>query len=169
MYTQSSASSKTKRSEGNAHERRHGHKYFHERNKERRDRHAAVEARAVGDLVTATIDGKIAVWTNTYSGATPAPAAPAAGNAAPAPAPAPAAPAAPAADAKPVAAMGSVVAMPSAAPATPVTGGAWGRVAYYDAVNSSADGLSFLANNNFVMYAPYLNYICYSEYLERIC
>ncbi|QKX62829.1 uncharacterized protein TRUGW13939_09994 [Talaromyces rugulosus] len=52
---------------GSAVARAHGH--------ERRHQH---QARAVGDVVTAVIDGKVATWVNTYGGPTQAPAAPAA-------------------------------------------------------------------------------------------
>ncbi|KAH8693766.1 putative allergen [Talaromyces proteolyticus] len=44
---------------------------------ERRHQHPA---RAVGDIVTAVIDGKVETWRNTYAGPTAAPEAPAAGG-----------------------------------------------------------------------------------------
>lgn len=76
---------------GSAVARIHGH--------ERRHQH--LQERAVGDEVTATIDGQVVHWANTYAGPTDAPAAPAA----PAAAPAAAAPAPPAAAAPVVAAV----------------------------------------------------------------
>ncbi|KAK2810865.1 hypothetical protein FQN49_008504 [Arthroderma sp. PD_2] len=108
------------------HERRHGHSHqrFHEK-------------RAVGDMVTATIDGKVVTWANDYNGGAPA-----------APTPAPGAPAsgpqvkgysAPKDNSKPE---------PSNKPSAPVNvgPGQWGRVAYYDSDGGEADGLTFLNN-----------------------
>lgn len=87
--------------------------------------------------MTATIDGKVATFTDTWD--------------------APAAAGAPAA-ATPVvkAAMGSVTPVaPAPKKADPVAAGAgnWARVGYYDSASATADGITFLANNNWKNYA----------------
>ena len=60
------------------HQRRHGHHHLHHRvsdNQEKHDGH--IEHRAVGDLVTAIIGGKVVSWTNEYAGPSVAISAPA--------------------------------------------------------------------------------------------
>ncbi|KAF3482032.1 uncharacterized protein GIQ15_04791 [Arthroderma uncinatum] len=104
------------------HERRHGHSHqrFHEK-------------RAVGDVVTATIDGKVVTWANNYGGGaapTPAPGAPASG-------PHVKSYGAPKDNKKP---------KPSSSAPVNVGPGQWGRVAYYDADAGEADGITFLNN-----------------------
>ena len=57
------------------HNRHHSHLYLHQRNLHERK----LVARAVGDIVTATIDGQLVSWTNVYDGhseATPSAAEP---------------------------------------------------------------------------------------------
>lgn len=114
------------------HERRqHGHAHFHKRHnqvREVQERHVMEEKRAVGDMITATIDGQVVSWANEYDGgaqATGAPAAPA--NAAGQPGTNNAAP-------------------PAAAPTMNAGNGYWGRQAYYDADGQIAIGLTFLNN-----------------------
>ncbi|PGG98570.1 hypothetical protein AJ79_08823 [Helicocarpus griseus UAMH5409] len=104
------------------HERRHhGHQHLH-KNK-----------RAVGDMVTATIDGKVVSWKNEYGGGAPAAPTepPAAAPAAPAPAPA-------GGDYK--------ASEPPKKEKKPINPGAgnWGRHAYFNLEAGEADGLTFL-------------------------
>ncbi|OAX79865.1 hypothetical protein ACJ72_05815, partial [Emergomyces africanus] len=98
------------------HERRHhAHQHLHKR---------ANEKRAVGDMVTATINGKVVSWVNQYGGgAAPAAATHAAGSAP---------------------AGGNTY--PSKKPAPIVNPGAgnWGRQGYYNSEAGQADGLTFL-------------------------
>ena len=63
IYAPGSSTSKKQRRAGNNH-RRHGHQHLHQH--DHRDR--AVIERSVGQKVTATIDGQVASWLNTYSG-----------------------------------------------------------------------------------------------------
>ncbi|EEP76627.1 predicted protein [Uncinocarpus reesii 1704] len=100
------------------HSRRHGHGHFHRR---------AEEKRAVGDVVTATINGEVVTWRNDYNGAAPTPAA---GSGS-----------------------GSGV-LKNKTPSggdtrkktqpVKVGSGEWGRQGYYDAEKGVADGLTFL-------------------------
>ena len=72
--------------EANSHRRRHaaaavhhhGHQYLHDHHgKVRQVEESQLVKRAVGDLVSATIDGKLVSWTNEYAGPGVATAAPA--------------------------------------------------------------------------------------------
>ncbi|KAK2004768.1 hypothetical protein LX36DRAFT_595315 [Colletotrichum falcatum] len=137
-------SPKAKRSPSvsHTHARRHGHQHLHkkhaeeEHNKEKR-----------GDVwVTATIDGIVQSWINTYHGPTPeaappvnAPVAPPV--AAPSPTPTPSKPAF-AAAAIPKPASKSKVAGSSSGATT----GDYTRVGYYNADEAVADGIVFLGN-----------------------
>lgn len=67
-----------KRRAPSAHDRRHGHQHFHAHDKEIRE----IQDRAVGDMVVATIDGKVVSWANQYGAAPTSAAAPAAASAA---------------------------------------------------------------------------------------
>jgi hypothetical protein len=111
-------------------QRRHGHQYFHARDREVveiQETHVVEEKRAVGDIVEATIDGEVVSWTNAYAG--------------------------------PGTAFTSVVgagypAGPSAAYSAPFSqpsmnagSGNWSRHAYYNANAQTADGLVFLNHN----------------------
>lgn len=123
------------------HKKRYAHKHLH-----RSDHGGAPEdpeqgllheeeKRAIGDWVTATIDGKVASWINEYGGpgggapaATPALATGSGGEA-------------------PGAGSGSGNPPPSApspAPSMNAGSGNWGRQAYYNAAQSTAEGLVFL-------------------------
>jgi Putative TOS1-like glycosyl hydrolase (DUF2401) len=86
------------------------------------------EKRAVGDIVIATMDGRVVSWTNQYGGSaqpnTPSPAAPASSARQ---SPDPGAPKA-------------------VTPTTNAGNGQWGRQAYYNAEQQIADGLTFLNN-----------------------
>jgi len=70
VYTPGSSNSSQAKRSPHQHRHNHGHAHFHEQHKAGRDVHDNVEAqkRAVGDLVFATIDGKLQSWTNTYNG-----------------------------------------------------------------------------------------------------
>ncbi|PGH18505.1 hypothetical protein AJ80_04475 [Polytolypa hystricis UAMH7299] len=106
------------------HERRHGHAHLHKRK----------EKRAVGDIVTATIDGQVVTWVNEWAGgAAPTPAAEVedggkSGNS------------------KAYKAASSAPASDDRKPAAPINAGKgkWGRQAYYNAQAGTADGLTFL-------------------------
>ena len=112
--------------------RRHSHQHFHEKNKEKR----------TGEKVTAIIDGQEVSWINTYDpNAAPAPAAPA--PVAQAPAPVAAAPATPATPATPAGGESK------SAPKVNVAKGDWARIAQYNQKSKTAEGVTFLANNNF--------------------
>lgn len=55
------------------HDRHHGHQYLHRRGpKKVQHKERMLAERAVGDLVSATINGKLAFWTNEYAGSTAA-------------------------------------------------------------------------------------------------
>ncbi len=108
------------------HHRRHDHQHFHEHNKEIRE---IQERKAKGEEVYLTTEGKVQSWINQYDGlggaaATSAPGVPAAATQ-----------------------MGSATPtakVPSAAPSFNAGGGSWGRQAYYNAADGTADGLVFL-------------------------
>lgn len=90
------------------------------------------EKRAVGDWVTATIDGQVVSWQNQYAGG-PAPTSPT-GAAAPAANPATGNQA------------GNAASPAAPAPTVNLGSGTWGRQAYYNAASGVADGLVFLNN-----------------------
>lgn len=92
--------------------------------------------------MTATIDGKVVQFTDTWDAPDHAAA------------PTPAAPAPPVV--KVAAAMGTVT--PAAPPPKKVESvnagaGNWARTGYYDAASATAQGITFLANNNWANYA----------------
>ncbi|PGH10080.1 hypothetical protein GX51_00347 [Blastomyces parvus] len=98
------------------HERRHqGHQHLHKRDNEKR---------AVGDMVTATINGQVVSWVNQYAG----------GAAPSVPTQAPASPAA----------AGNKYPTKQPAPIDNPGAGNWGRQGYYNAEAGVADGLTFL-------------------------
>ncbi|KAI1917157.1 target of Sbf [Ophidiomyces ophidiicola] len=109
------------------HSRRHGHGHLHRK---------TAEKRAVGDVVTATIDGKVVQWVNNYDGSKPAPSP----QAAPAGAPAPA----PGTDSGAIKGSTPKGDTRKKTPSTNVGAGQWGRQAMYDAEKGTADGLTFL-------------------------
>jgi len=142
VYTQDT--SKTKRSpRQTVHHRRHGHQHFHEHNKEIREATEEIEKRGNGDLVTATIDGKVVTFTDTWdapdNAAAPTPvvkAAAAKGSATPADNTA-----------------APKAAAPKAAASVNAGAGNWARTGYYEASSGTASGITFLANNNWNNYA----------------
>ncbi|WPH02498.1 Hypothetical protein R9X50_00536300 [Acrodontium crateriforme] len=111
--------SKARRS---AHASKHAHHHAHGHNH---------KERAVGDMVTATIDGQVVSWVNQYAG----PATPAA-----APVAAAAAPPAGSASSASSSASSKAVYVPS------YTGPGWARTAYYNSSSHTAQGLVFLNN-----------------------
>ncbi|KIX01810.1 uncharacterized protein Z518_09537 [Rhinocladiella mackenziei CBS 650.93] len=133
FYT--SGSSETKRSihpppiqRRHAHQQLHHHHHNHAaREVHDEDMDIVGEKRAVGDVVIATINGKVVTWTNEYDGSAPATAATAA----------------PAAE-EAVTLATAVYGSPTAAPSMNVGPGQWGRQAYYNAEQGIADGLVFL-------------------------
>jgi hypothetical protein len=141
-YTLNGNSAKKRSPRQNFHQRRHGHQHFHEHNKEIREvgeakAHEDNEKRAYGDLVTATIYGKVDVFTDNWDPPAATPVAEVQTSAPPPPAAAPA-PTSTAAAAPP----------PAASSSAAGGAGSWGRVAYYDAASATAEGLTFLANVN---------------------
>lgn len=117
------------------HSKRHGHQHLHKKHQ------AQKEERAVGDVVTAVIDGQVVSWVNTWAG----PTADAAGDAAP---PAVTSVATPA-DSEPAESSTAKTTSGNSAKTpvdnTPIVGD-FVRSAYYDAASGVADGLVFLAN-----------------------
>ncbi|KAK1823215.1 target of Sbf [Friedmanniomyces endolithicus] len=135
VYTPSS-SSKARRSVPNERRHAHGHGHAH--------LHHARDA-AVGDMVTATIDGVVQTWVNEWSGAaTSAPAAGPSSGAASPPAPAAASDAPP----SPPSAQSSVSPSPSSGSGSiSSASGGWGRQGYYDSSSGTSEGLVFLNHN----------------------
>ena len=137
MYTPSGSSSKARRSAPNERRHAHGHGHAH--------LHHARDA-AVGDEVTATINGLVQTWVNEWSGAaSSAPAAdPSSAAAAPTaaapPSPGPPSPASSGSSASPSPSSGSSGSISSSS-------GGWSRQAYYDSASSTSEGLVFLNHN----------------------
>lgn len=151
VYTPGAAPSRAKQARRSAHERRHVHGHGHSHLHHARDA-AAKEKRALGDMVTAVINGQVVSWINEYDGgaaSTSAATSAASLDASTAPA------ATPAVYAPAESSVESSAAAPSAASAstyssssssyddTSSTGG-WTRQAYYDASAGTSDGLVFL-------------------------
>ena len=120
-----------------AHERRHGHQHFHAHDKEIREIQEDVEKRGVGDMVTVTMNGKVATWANQYAGG--------AGGS----------PATPAADDKPYAEKyvkpqqtakpdPDAKDSPNKGGDVPDVKGDWVRAGYYNAKGQKAEGITFL-------------------------
>lgn len=131
FYAPGSGSSKRDTKTGLHERRQYGHAHFHRRHKEVREiqeNRFVEEKRSVGDLVIATIDGKVVSWTNQYDGgAQPTAAA-----------------ASPAGQTEDQAA--DHASPKAATPTTNAGNGQWGRQAYYNAEQQTADGLTFLNN-----------------------
>ena len=143
VYTQEDGSKNKRRSRKGAHQRRHAHQRFHEHNNEVREEKAQEEKRAIGDAVVVTFpNGDVKTWANDWSGS-PNPAA----------APTPAVPAPVAAPAVKVKDTqdGSKLSAPAPTSAKHVDAGVgnWARVAYYNAQEAKAEGLTFLGNVRF--------------------
>ncbi|KAF1992603.1 hypothetical protein K402DRAFT_416249 [Aulographum hederae CBS 113979] len=148
-YSVPATSSKSKR---DIHQRRHvhGHQrhHAHKRNEdiEFQERAEAAmrraeEKRAVGDMVTATINGQVVSWANTYDGhnegqpaGQPAeqPAAQSTGSHVEAPS------------------SGFIGAKPNSSPAqfapAPAASGDWSRIGYFNSDSKTAEGVTFLNN-----------------------
>lgn len=135
VYTPGASSTEpSKKARRSPHERRHGHQHFHTHNKDIREiqERAEAEKRAVGDIVTATINGQVVSWVNEYDGTNPTPNPNPVNNAPPA-APTGGSPAP-----RPSSRSGSASA--------PSNSGDWSRIAYYNAEQGEAYGLTFLGN-----------------------
>lgn len=118
FYTPGSSGSK-RDLKPSTHQRRHGHGHLH-------------QDRGVGDWVTATINGKVVSWINEDTGSPTATSGSGSQTVSPSPSPSNITPAS-----------GSKV----AAPAINAGAGNWGRQAYYNAADGTADGLVFLNNH----------------------
>ncbi|KAI0170440.1 putative TOS1-like glycosyl hydrolase-domain-containing protein [Pestalotiopsis sp. NC0098] len=128
VYTPNTASTK-KRQEHKSHvHKRHGHQHLHKKHTEAQKE----EARAVGDVVTAVIDGQTVSWVNTYSGESDdsADSASAATTTA----------AATSTTSKAKSSKTSATSTGTAAAAT----GDYQRIAYYNAEEGTADGVTFV-------------------------
>ena len=138
VYTQQDGSKNKRSPRVGTHQRRH--QRFHEHNNEVREEKAQEEKRAVGEAVVVTFpNGDVKTWANDWSGS-PNPAA----------VPTPAADPAPAVkvkdtkdDSKPSAPA------PTSAKHVDAGAGNWARVAYYNAREAKAEGLTFLGNVRF--------------------
>ncbi|KAK1810228.1 target of Sbf [Friedmanniomyces endolithicus] len=137
VYTPSGSSSKARRSTPNERRHAHGHGHAH--------LHHARDA-AVGDMVTATINGVVQSWVNEWSGA--ASSAPAADPSSAAAAPTAAAPPSPGPP-SPASSQSSASPSPSSGSSGSISSssGGWSRQAYYDSASSTSEGLVFLNHN----------------------
>lgn len=123
----------------------HGHQHLHHRDGRKRRTieldSPELEERQVGALVTATISGKVAVWTNSYVGPSVLPVVPQSS-----------ASTGPESYVSQAAASAEKDQAPTATSTTPVAhavepdpaGGSWTRQAYYNAGTGRRDGLTFL-------------------------
>lgn len=158
VYTPSGSSSK--KAKRSAHERRHahGHAHFHQHQKEVREAQDAAEKRAVGDWVTATINGQVVSWANSYDGSS----SPATSAAAVAASSTPASSAAPASSATSISVAIKQAVKPSSASSAAAStkassaassssssssSGGWTQQAYYNAESGTANGVTFLNHN----------------------
>ena len=132
------------------HSRHHGHQFFHARKKEVheiQERATREQKRGIGDMVTATIDGKVVSWMNEYGGGADH-----------------GSPATPTSDPHEIVhtahpdthgggspqQTSKAVPNPGAGTSNPTANaqsGGWGRQAYYNADVGTADGLVFLNHN----------------------
>lgn len=168
FYSPSASSSKAKLKR---HSHKHGHAHFHEHNKEVREARAheqeqqkqqeqAVEARAVGDWVTVTMNGVAVSWINEYSGLTTT-AASAAASTQPATTLATTTSAAAIVAninilkkstttttiaAQTTTTVAAAAAASSSAAAAPAAAGSWTQEAYYNANTGFASGVTFLTH-----------------------
>ena len=118
-YTPGSPS--TKKARRSKHVRKHAHGPAHGHGRR------AHGKRAVGDIVTATINGDVVSWTNIYDGSTPSTST-----------------AAPANSTAPSTAYSAPGSSESVALGNTTTDGCWGRNGYYNADSQESDGLVFL-------------------------
>lgn len=135
-----SSSSKKRSNVGrkSASERRHAHGHAHAHLHKARDAHAENEERALGDIVTATIDGIVQTWANNWAGYATSSAAPAATSA-------------PSAGSYGSSSSASEASAPSYSSSSSSDnsgsnygGEGWTRQAYYNAEDQTADGVVFL-------------------------
>ncbi|KAK2767856.1 target of Sbf [Emmonsiellopsis sp. PD_33] len=125
-YYTPGSSSKKREVKPSIHERRHGHQHLHKRQDTKEE-----GKRAVGDIVTATIDGQVVTWVNEYDG-----------GAGPTPAPE-----LPKNDYKAPKKGSQTTTARRSTPSFNAGAGSWGRQAFYDAEGGEADGLTFLNHN----------------------
>ncbi|KAI0126512.1 TOS1 protein [Xylariales sp. AK1849] len=127
VYTPSTSTTR-KRAATKSHAKRHGHQNLHKKYTEEKE-----EKRALGDLVVATIDGKVETWANNWSGESTATAAAAAATTA----------------GSTTHVASSKVSSASSSTSTSsdyVAAGDYERVAYYNAETLEADGVAFLGS-----------------------
>ncbi|KAF9869603.1 hypothetical protein CkaCkLH20_12900 [Colletotrichum karsti] len=143
-------SPKAKRSPAvsHTHARRHGHHHMHKKHAEA---HQHAEEKRGDVWVTATIDGIVQSWINTWNGPTPdaAPVAEtpvAAPVVAPTPTPAPAVPNVLDLVGSLAAPKASSSSSKASTPSTGSSGSDYSRVGYYNAEKAIADGIVFLGN-----------------------
>lgn len=127
------------------HDHRHGHQYLHHRDG-RLKRAAKVDetelqGRRVGALVTATINGQVAVWMNSYAGPSTATVVP---KSSPQASPDVSASQITTSAEKYKASPASSSAATTHTSEDEPTSGSWTRQAYYDAGSGSKEGLTFL-------------------------
>lgn len=149
VYTPSAAPSKAKLARRTAHERRHAHAHGHGHAHLHHARDAAAkEKRAVGDMVTAVINGQAVSWINEYDGDTaPTYADTSAASLAASTASASAPDAYISADSSSAAssvASASAYSSSSSFDDDSSSSGGWIRQAYYDASAGTSEGLVFL-------------------------
>ncbi|KAL2004362.1 hypothetical protein VTN02DRAFT_2008 [Thermoascus thermophilus] len=139
FYTPGSGSSQKREVKSNFHRRRHDHHHLHSRSQESSE--AQEQKRAVGDIVTATINGQVVQWVNAWDGG--------AGSGSDAVAVPPAIPAAIEVAANSYHSIKSRVDSTAETPGASIkTGGAsWSRQAYYNAQSGESSGLTFLNHN----------------------
>lgn len=137
-----------------AHPHGHGHQHFHQHNKEVRAAHekADAEKRGVNDWVTATIDGEVVSWVNTWAGTPAADVANAVAddagiNIEVAAAPSTSSSAAPTTATPALAAsMAPASSAASSSLDTSDANGSWKRISYYNAEEKTREGVTFLAH-----------------------
>lgn len=128
VYTPASASTK-KRAEHKSHHKRHGHQHLHTKKHAESQKE---EARAVGDTVIATINGEVVSWINTWTGESDDESASSATTTTEA--------ATSTAKAKSSKSSASKTSTATTAAAT----GDYQRIAYYNAEDGTADGVTFV-------------------------
>ena len=133
FYTPGSASKPKRDRNLSPHERRHAHN--HAKEVHVRKAPAQVEKRVPCAMVTATINGEVTTWMNQYE-CDPATTAPADNARVEGGSPAGA-----------TTSISSAASAPSAMPTMNAGAGNWGRQAYYNADNQTAEGLIFLNHN----------------------
>ena len=147
-----------RRMEPNGHHRRHaaaaahrhgGHQHLHHRHGEVKGvEESQLSKRAVGDLVSATIDGQLVSWTNVYAGPGVATNAPVLGAVDDTSASTSGTDATEGTDetsrSSTLSSTTTASTSSSSASAAPATSGGWARQAYFNAASGTAEGVTFL-------------------------